>query len=380
MTSFLEKAESWILNSGIYILDRNDPNYGAIYSYYDHKVKNYELVYAEATGYVISLLKYLYSLNKDSKLIDFARASGDWLIKLAEKYNGIIVMGIKDGSDVRQAYAFDNGICCKGFLDLYDLTGDRKYLEYAEKIADWLVNKALNEDGSVKPLLDIDTGNFVQDEKVWYKASGSFHSKISMSLLQLYSINKDDKLLDAATKVCEWAIGQQKPDGSFPANKHIRSVNLHAHSYTVEALLYAYASQNTRKFLDAAEKAVDWMLKVQEQDGSLWLWYGDGFAKMKASYAIAQTIRILLLMQMLNSRKNLIEAAERASKFLSTMQGSEKDQRIEGSFYEDVRRYGFMMRKSSHVTSWATMFAIQALSMLMRTDKTKPEVEIKGLF
>lgn len=377
--SALEKAESWLLNSGIYILDKNDPNYGAVYSYYDYKTKNYELVYAEATGYVISLLKYLYSIKNDDKLIEYATASGNWLINLAEKYD-VVVMGKRNGNDIKQAYAFDNGICCKGLLDLYELTEDRKYLEYAEKIADWILDNALNEDGSIKPLLDIDTGKFVQDESVWYKASGSFHSKISMSLLQLYSINKNDRLCNAATKVCEWAIGQQKPDGGFPANKYNRSVNLHTHCYTIEALFYAYASQNKQKFLDAAEKAVDWMIKMQESDGSFWLWHGDGFVKMKASYAIAQVMRIFLLMHMLKDRKNLLESAETASKFLVGMQCSEQDNKIDGGFYEDIRKYGFIMRKSSHITSWASMFSIQALHLLDRLEYVDFNTEIKKLF
>lgn len=380
MTSSLEKVQSWILKSDIYILDRNDPNYGAIYSYYDCKAKNYQLVYAEATGYVISLLKYLYSINKDGKLIEFARASGDWLIRLAERYNGIIVMGIKDGNDIRQAYAFDNGICCKGLLDLYELTGDTKYLEYAEKIAGWLTNKVLNEDGSVKPLVDINSGNFVEDSSVWYKASGSFHAKIAMPLLQLYSINKNDKIRDVAMKVCEWALDQQKSDGSFPVNKYNRSVNLHAHCYTIEALLYAYASQGTQKFLAASEKAVDWIVKVQESDGSLWLWHGDGFVKMKASYAIAQVVRICILMHMLNDKENLLEVARNASKFLVGMQCCEQDSKVNGGFYEDTRKYGFMMRRSSHVTSWATMFAMHAIGMLGKVTATDFKTEITGLF
>jgi uncharacterized protein YyaL (SSP411 family) len=265
-------------------------------------------------------------------------------------------------------------------LDHYELTGDKKYLEYAEKIADWLLDNALNEDGSIKPLLDIDTGNFVQDEGVWYKASGSFHSKISMSLLQLYSINKNDRLLDAATKVCEWAVGQQKPDGIFPVNKYNRSVNLHAHCYTIEALLYAYAFNNKQEFLESVEKAVNWITSVQESDGSIWLWHGNGFVKMKASYAIAQAARIFLLMHMLNGNKNLIEAAKKASNFLLTMQCSEQDSRINGGFYEDIRKYGFMMRRSSHITSWATMFSMQASSMMDRIGKTNFNAEIKGLF
>jgi len=62
------------------------------------------------------------------------------------------------------------------------------------------------------------------------------------------------------------------------------------------------------------------------------------------------------------------------------LQCSEQDSKINGGFYEDIRRYGLMMRRSSHVTSWATMFAMHAMSILNNVTATNFNNEIKKLF
>jgi len=374
-TTFLEKAESWFFNSGIYILNKDDANYGAVYSFYDSKVKGHQLIYAEATGYIISLLKYLYSMRSDARLVDFARASGDWLVRLADRHNGIITMGMRDGAEIKLAYPFDNGIVCKGLLDLYEMTNDSKCLEHAERMADWLVKKAVDKDGSVKPVFDTASETFTQDESLWYKVSGSFHSKITMSLLQLHSINMNDEFRDAAIRVCEWALLQQKPDGSFPINKRNKAINLHTHCYTIETLLYAYASQGNDKFLEAAKRATDWMIKMQNSDGSLWIWYGaGGLANVKPGYAISQFVRICLLMHSLHGKESTMEAAKKAARFLLSMQSTDSDVRMNGGLYEDIAKYGPIMRKSSRITSWATMFAIHAAGMLEKSGGFKEDI------
>src|SRR5215472_18566005 len=152
MVPSLANAQSWLLNSGVYILDKDNPQYGAVFSYYDRSRNQYQLTYAEATGYVISLLRYLTSLTGQVSHVEAARASGDWLVSLVEKWGPAVAMGFVDGRLAREAYAFDSGICCKGLVDLYDLTGDLTYLTCAEKMARWLVDKAINDDGSVKPV------------------------------------------------------------------------------------------------------------------------------------------------------------------------------------------------------------------------------------
>lgn len=374
MTAFLKKAESWFFNSGIYILDKSDANYGAVYSFYDSKHRSHQLVYAEATGYIISLLKYLHSMKNDAKLIDLARASGDWLVRLADRYDGIITMGVRGGSEIKLAYPFDNGIVCKGLLDLYEMTKDVKYLEHAGRMADWLAKKAVDNDGSVKPVFNTESQEFLQDDSLWYKVSGSFHSKITMSLLQLHSINKNNGLYDAAMQICEWALGQQKPDGSFQINIRNKAVNLHTHCYTVETLLYAYALNGNSKFLEAGEHATDWMQRMQNPDGSLWLWHGGKHGNAKPAYAISQFVRICLLLRLLTGKEDLLHSAKRAAQFLLTMQSSDSNIKMSGGLYEDISKIGPITRKSSHITSWATMFAMHAAGMLENTGGFKEEI------
>jgi uncharacterized protein YyaL (SSP411 family) len=361
----LEMATKWLFNSGIYILKLEDQNYGALYSHYSVGSRHHELVYAEATGYGLSLLKYLAGKPSTAPLAEFAKASGNWLVRWAERHHGIIAMGLSRGQEIREAYAFDNGVCCKGLLDLFTLTGDERYLKCAERIADWLVTQALNEDGSVKPVLDLDSGRFVEDRRMWYKVSGSFHAKIAMPLLQLFLINKDRRFRDAAVRIYEWAMGQQQGNGNFPANKMLRATYLHFHCYTVEALLYAYAFERSQRYIDAAERAVNWALRLQRTDSALPRWYGRRLMRETANDVQAQIVRILSLMNMLRPRRGLEEASRKAADSLVKLQRLDKEETTRGGFIGgSIRKYGFIPRKSLEISSWAAMFAIQALHFM----------------
>jgi len=377
----LEMAIKWLLNSGIYISKPEDQNYGALYSQYDVESRQHELVYAEATGYSVSLLNYLAGKHSSAAFAEFANASGNWLVRWAEKHNGIIAMGLSRGQEIREAYAFDNGVCCKGLLDLFTLTGDERYLKCAERIADWLVSKALNEDGSVKPVLDLDSGRFVEDRSMWYKVSGSFHAKIAMPLLQLSSVNNDRRFRDAAVRICEWAIGQQQGNGNFPANKTMRATYLHFHCYTVEALLYAYACEGSQRFIEAAERGVNWALTLQRTDGTLPRWHGSGTMRETANHVQAQIVRIFSLMNMLGRGSGLEEAARKAADYLLGLQRVDQEATTRGGFIGGtVRKYRILPRRSPEVSSWAAMFAIQALHFLEEASTGDFYSEVKSLF
>lgn len=374
----LEKARYWLLNSGTYIIEKNDRNYGGLYSYFHYYENKNEHIYPEVTGYIISLLRYLHSIYGDGRLVELARASGDWLIQLAERYEGTVIIGIENGIDIKQSQSFDLGIVCKGLLDLYELVKDEKYLQYAEKMADTLVN-AMNPDGSVKPML-YSGSDVIRGEGEWWMESGSFHSKIAMSLLQLFSINNNKKFLEAATKICEWTLTQQQADGSFSVNRYNTSVNLHAHCYTIEALLYAYGSLRRIDFLHAIEKAADWMRRMQAPNGSLWLWYNGGIPGIWPSYAIAQFVRISALLFLINPRQSLLDAAIKSSRFLFGMQASSADAKINGGFYEFFSDYDQFNVKPFAIGSWSTMFAIQAFEFLYRKDAINFDATVMTIF
>lgn len=360
-----ERALRWLSESGIIVSGAGPAGDGAVYSFFDAHSGRYRLVYAEGTGYLLSLWKHLRTLKQDHRLDGQARVAADWLVRWTDEHGDAVAMGLEDGVPIRQAYAFDGGICAKGLLDAYEVTGDSRYVETAGRILRRLLANSVNDDGSVTPALDLDSGRFLEPGKVWFSRSGAFHGKLSMPLLHLSAVTGDDSLREAARRICAWTVTQQAGDGSFPANVAMRSVNLHAHCYATEALLYAHAMLGTPAFRDAAERAVRWIVNRQSAHGSVGLWHGGRKLRRRASYAMAQSIRLFLLLDALARRDGRIDAATRMAAFLARMQAWSADPRVDGGFYsEDIVRSGIFIRKNREVTSWATMFAIQALDFL----------------
>lgn len=375
----LRRAEAWLQHSGICVRNGVGASAGAVYSYYDTQRRAHTLLYAEAAGYLLSLCRYLHHVGCGGDWIALGQAGGEWLLSLVEPSRGALVMGLRGGVVLDQVYAFDNGVCCKGLLDLHEMTGIPGYVEQAERVASWLVRDALNEDGSVKPVLDLSLGRFVENRRAWFMVSGSFQAKIAMPLLQLSSLLGGQGFRQAAVRICEWALAQQRPDGGFPANKLARRVNLHAHLYTVEALLYAYAIEGRDDFLTAAARGLVWAAARQRADGGILLWSNARWGPT-ATYAVAQAVRAFLLLDLLKPDERLREAAAAGAEFLVRMQADGPDAAVRGGFFEERRgEIGLGSRNSHRVTSWTTMFAVHALHLLSRRGASFTE-EIKFLF
>ena len=78
-------TKNWLLNSGIFISEPSDHNFGGVHSFYDEKNKEFAFLYPEITGYYSSTMRFLYEHEKDEKYLHFAKASCNWLIDLYEK-------------------------------------------------------------------------------------------------------------------------------------------------------------------------------------------------------------------------------------------------------------------------------------------------------
>jgi uncharacterized protein YyaL (SSP411 family) len=371
------RALNWLLRSGIWILDPQHPHHGALYARYERMHGSPALVYAEATGYMLSLLAYVDRIRADiglganGELLQHAHAAAGWLLAWADAHGGLLPLGVDGDQPVREVYTFDQGVCAKGLLDLYVLRPDPRYLSCARALLQWIIDDAMNTDGSVKPLLDIASGRFREDPATWYKASGTFHAKIAMPLLSLSALTGDAKPRDAALRLCRWVTRQQRSDGAFPASVRTRAVNLHFHCYTVEGLLYAYGFERDQGLLGAAERGIAWALQRQRSDGTLPRWHGWGRFRGRAADVQAQATRLLAVQRTLRPDARLTAATEKARAGLLAMQCHSHDVREDGGFLEgDVSRYRVLSRPSPHLTSWAAMFALQALSLTATSSRS----------
>jgi len=370
-----KKVKNWLISSGLCVLDKSDPNAGGVHSFYDTKKHEFEFLYPEITGYYISTMKFLHAQEKSENYIEIAKLCGSWLMGVYEKYGGII-MGV--GSESRmidQVFSFDTSICAKGFLDLYEMTGEEKYREFAKNLLDWLATKCVEEDGTVKPIMDRNSQKFVETS-MWYAQKGCFGIKLAMPFLQF---DQNSQFKGIATKVLDLFKKFQNSDGSFALHLGSKSVNLHSHSYAMEGLLYAFSVLQNSDYLESCKKGLDWAVKQMNNDGSIFLWANFNY-KSKAAYPIAQLIRLMILVDRIEGKPRYKEAAKRLIDFLLTLQATEEDQSMNGGFYEEFHKSVLGWKKQNRINSWTSMFALQALNWSGNYENISFDNSIKFLF
>lgn len=354
------RLKNWLLDSGLVVRD-NDQNIGGAHSFYDEQKQEYGFLYPEITGYFISTLRFLYDLKPNDDIISQAKQSADWLMKVNESYGGII-QGISDEKiKEKLVYSFDVGICIKGILDCYYISKEEKYLDFARSQAQWLIDEAINGDGTIKPLKNLFTKKFEEDNSVWYKQSGCLHVKTSIPFFQLYSITKEPIYLEKANLICNNFSRYVNNDGSVSIHENSKIIHLHTLCYALEGLIYGYATTSNKKFLTECIKSAKWCSQQIIEDGSINLWFNSKYQQAKTSYHIAQLIRILLLLDSINNNKKNSVNIEKLYKFLLTLQCNSDDKKSDGGFYEELFHSMFSWKKRQRINSWGSMFAIQAI-------------------
>ena len=355
-------TRNWLLESGICVSNSSDQNHGGVHSFFDENKNEFAFLYPEITGYFISTMRFLYEHEKNEKFVKLAKASSNWLIQLYEKHGGIIQGISRQGVPQKLAYSFDTGICSKGLLDCFAITKEEKFLEYAKKLNQWILNETIENNGFVKPTKNLQTNEFEEDTNVWYKRSGCLHIKLTIPLLQQYMITKNESLLETATKIADSISAYQIDDGSIFLHTDSKIINLHTMCYALEGLIHTYMITRNEDYISRCKKAITWCDQQVQDDGSIDLWFNSKHHS-KSSYPIAQLIRLKILVAKLDG-SSLDETVRRLESFLLSLQAQNDDTKINGGFYEEFNKSVFGWKKTLKVNSWASMFSLQALYWL----------------
>ena len=357
-----EMTRNWLLESGISVSNSSDQNHGGVHSFFDEKKNEFAFLYPEITGYFISTMRFLYEHEKNEKFVKLAKASSNWLIQLYEKHGGIIQGISRQGVPQKLAYSFDTGICSKGLVDCFAITKEEKFLEYAKKLNQWILNETIENNGFVKPTKNLQTNEFEEDTNVWYKRSGCLHIKLTIPLIQQYMITKNESLLETATKIADSISAYQNDDGSIFLHTDSKIINLHTMCYALEGLIHTYMITRNEDYISRCKKAITWCDQQVQDDGSIDLWFNSKHHS-KSSYPIAQLIRLKILVAKLDG-SSLDETVRRLESFLLSLQAQNDDTKINGGFYEEFNKSVFGWKKTLKVYSWASMFSLQALYWL----------------
>lgn len=356
--NLVDSIADWMTQSGIQSPD------GGVYAWYDMETDKHSYLYSEITGYAITSFLYLHKLYDRVEYIELAEKAAQWIIKNALSDCG----GVKtryftneDSVDEHTSFSggnifsFDTAMVLYGFANLYKITNKETYLEYAQKIANFLVDTMQKPDGSFIAIYNKKNGPVPNSTKKWSTQSGSFHAKNAIGLVAMYEITDYEKYKKAAIRVCEYALAKQEQSGRFITDAASLCTHLHPHSYTIEGLSYVGASFGIEKFTKSAERAAYWALSRTNENGINETYFPatDTFSDFQRSDVLAQVLRMGLLFVKDESVDHL------AKVLLSYRSDQDHNGEKDGFYYSTTHE---------HVNFWCTMFALQALSLYYDKD------------
>src|SRR3989339_8167 len=348
----------WMTSSGIQSPD------GGVYAWYDVETGKHSYLYSEITGYAVTAFLYLHKLYNRIEYVERAEKAAEWVIKNAlSDCGGVKTRYFTDKDSVDEhtsfsggnIFSFDTAMVLYGFANLYKTTNKTIYLEYAKKMADFLVETMQKPDGSFIAIYNEKTGSVSNSTKKWSTQSGSFHAKNALGLVATYEITKDERYKDAAVKVCEFALTRQEESGRFITDTASLCTHMHPHCYTIEGLSFVGSTFGIEKFTKAAERAAYWALSRTDENGINETYFPatDTFSDFQRSDVLAQVLRMGLLFVKDQSIDHL------AKVLLKYRTDQDHNGEKDGFFYSSTHE---------HVNFWCTMFALQALSIYYDKD------------
>ena len=361
-------AVNWLMNSGIQNMDPDKQDiYGSFNAWYEEDTGVYPFVYSEITGYMLTMMCYLWEKTKKQEFLERAKLKGDWLLNTVHESNGGFrcLYPLKASPfdfKKEQMYAFDNGIILNGLVNLYRATKKEKYLVAAVTVADWLVYFAQKPSGAFFPIYQITEGRFFESYKEWSMISGSYHAKIAIGLLNLYDLSHKKKYLESAVKICDFALSCQNASGRYISYLFRGGTNAHPHCYTAEGLWVAGSFLEREDYLYSSNRGIQWLLNMQSKEGYIpRLFLDDKPVYNERFDALSQTVRLSVI-HMSEKRLPLL-FKDKIGLILSLILDCQADnvnnKKINGGFYFGKSSTGDKF--IPHVNLWVTSFAIQAL-------------------
>jgi len=353
--SEFEKSSDWLLKSGI------QNGSGAFSAWLDLDKGKNSFEYSEITGYAITTLSYLNSIQTSAELVKKAEKAAKWLSKNAITQEGAVLArnyqkwekpNEKFSFNGGNCFSFDAGMVLNGFGELYNETGKQELLDSALKIGNFLIDNMM-ENGKMHAIYNVNAQKIVDTNDKWSTGAGPYHAKIAIGLLKLADATRNEKFGDAAVAICKNALEQQLPSGRFVTNPSNESTHLHPHCYTAEGLLFAGMNLSEQRFIDAAENAVAWALENQQKDGGVNAYFDGEWNKSQRSDVLAQVLRLALVLKSIGRLQSV-----RGENILALKNRLLEFRHETGGFL-----YGkeLDLSEKNCVNAWCTMFALQAL-------------------
>jgi hypothetical protein len=264
--------------------------------------------------------------------------------------------GVSGRYDLRQgwtsSYPETTGYIIPTFLNVAEETGDHRFIERAARCVSFLL------------LTQLESGAFPGGEIAENRTEPSpFNSaQIIHGLLAWYRHAKEELALQAVIRAADWLVSVQDTDGAFRRHFYRNTpATYSAHASCWLAELGEHLGD--QRYLKAAERHLEWVLKHFDQKTS---WFDlCGFdtsqhqARVAVTHTIAYTIFGVLYMSQILGREDGIRAARFAA--LAALRRAEIRRSIPGEMnanWQAVANYTCLTGNAQLALIWFRLFAL----------------------
>jgi uncharacterized membrane protein/rhamnogalacturonyl hydrolase YesR len=245
-----------------------EPSVG-VYKWYSSDLKNdyYYLEQSEGAVGIGKFLLQLYNVTGNSTYLEYAKGAGRWIISQAvtESPDSCKWSYVEGLPYYGADYYGGQGSMVEYLLMLYQVTGESTFLTYAKKGAEWLMDTAVPV-GEGHKWETIPGGNY--NMTGWYHGTAG----ISYVFLELYQATGNETYLDVCLKGAGWLMDIAK----IPAPDQYSWVRVETDTDPsivwcggttgiVQFFLELYEATGNTTYLDYAKGGGNWMISQADQ-------------------------------------------------------------------------------------------------------------------
>jgi hypothetical protein len=270
------------------------------------------------------IFKTITDINNKALLI--SKKAADYVISIA----------VPEGNGLKWAFQsaythynpiFENGAAGVGYflLNLYRVTQNTTYLQYAEKAATWIIAEAQERDGGF-------TWSQYDDDRPrewssgWYLTPEKSVSGVARFLLELYKTTGKTNYLYYAEGAANWIInvGLVKTDhGSYVKYNPYHQAAFGVYSYPQRDVgvlfLDLYEATGKTLYLDKAKEIGNWILSTSECNDNICKWYDDrGYGNLYVIEGIAPLVDFLYKLHKKTGNPSYLNTAEKMVNWVET--------------------------------------------------------------
>ncbi len=182
-------------------------------------------------------------------------------------------------------YPETTGYIIPTFFDYAHLTGREEIYERARRMTDWEVKIQLPS-GAVQ-------GSVYRGPKSDRRPEVFNTGQVILGWCRAFSETGDQRYLDAARRAGDWLIKAQSPDGSWRSNGPEAETPVHAYDVrTAWSMLEIDQLANDGRYTEAAQLNLGWTLAQQQENG--WFKHNAFFTADKWNLPLTHTISYVL--------------------------------------------------------------------------------------